>query len=162
VAVPDYLQPRRLATLLSNLRPKWFSCFTSQRSFHLVVALGTYQSRVFIIYLTVPPPTFPSIWPLHSFGTSPTIFKFIFFSGAGSIRAGCDWEHLFSVHSFYFRLSVLLSPHLLSRSRTTLLPRHILSTASLSFTVHVSLAVHTTSLACVGGLFYDAPSPNVE
>lgn len=83
--------------------------------------------------LTVPLTAFPSIWPRHSLGTSPTIFKFILFSGAGSIRAGCDWEHLFSVHSFYLVSRFLLSPHLLSRSRTTLPPRHILSPASFSF-----------------------------
>lgn len=117
------------------------------------LSLSETSKPVFSSYsLTVPLVAFLSIWPRHSLGTSPTIFKFILFSGAGSIRAGCDWELLFSVHSFYLVSRFLLSPHLLSRSRTALLPRHILSTGAFSFRFHVSILVHIFSLACLYGV----------
>lgn len=78
LVVPDHLQPRRVPILLSNLRPSDPLASTAQRSFHLVVALGTCKPVFSPYSLTVPAAASHSIWPRHSFGTSPTILKFFF------------------------------------------------------------------------------------
>jgi hypothetical protein len=51
VAVPDHLQPRRLTTLLSNLRESGPLASTFHKSSLLVVALGYFHTRVSTIYL---------------------------------------------------------------------------------------------------------------
>jgi hypothetical protein len=110
----------------------------------ILSSLSDASKPVFPSYsLTVPLITFPSIWPRHSLGTTPTIFNFIFFSqerapsALAAIGNICSpYTHLFSATAFYHLLN--------SRGRTTLY--YILDTffrlQDTLFDIHVSLTVH--------------------
>jgi hypothetical protein len=148
VVVPDHLQPRRLTTLLSNLRPSGPLASIVQSHF---TSLSSSDGRepVFPSYsLTLPQATFFSIWPSHSFEPpqlSLTLYSFL--------RSGLHprWQHL---GTFVLRTLFLLSWYQASSVCRTfpavVVQRYSLDTffqlqAALS-AVHVSISVQIIPL----------------
>jgi hypothetical protein len=112
--VPDHLQPRRLTTLLSNLRPSDPLASTLQVHFTWL-SLSDSRKPVFPSYsLTLPRTVFFSIWPSHSFGTTSTIFNFVFFSQERAPSALAAVGNICSPYTLFITLvsSFLFPPHL--------------------------------------------------
>jgi hypothetical protein len=133
--VPDHLQPRRLTTLLSNLRPSGPLASTLHSHF-TSLSLSDSRKPVFPSYsLTLPRTVFFSIWPSHSFGTTSTIFNFVFFSQERAPSALAAVGNICSPYTLFInQFQPSFSRHTFRpqsySARTT---RHILSTAGHSF-----------------------------
>jgi hypothetical protein len=163
VAVPDHLQPRRLTTLLSNLRPSGPLASTLQSHFTLLLLSGS-RKPVFPSYsLTLPQAAFFSIWPCHSLEPprlSLTLYSFL--------RSGLHprWQHLGTFvlrtlfSSSYYQASAACHTFPAVVAQRNSLGTFFRLHAAIS-AVHVSIAVHIFSLLAHDSRYHHEPRPDV-